>query len=638
MSRTSRLPWRGAALGLACGLASWILALQPVGRGLEDWFHDAGFDWRGTRPTRSKVVIVALDDASLRALPKPMAAASPELAEVVTFLDQQKATAIGLDIFVPETLDGYDAQPGLGGKAVGLATARCGRVVLPVTRDDDRRLLRPLTSWQTVDLYGLIEVAEDPDHFVRRQQLAPVADNQPHDSFALALLDVAGRAEAEGGALRVDGRVVPRDAADCIRINFVGPPGTIPQVPFHFVLAAAHGDKAALVDQYGRPADFAGATVIVGATARSLSDWHAMPYANGAWRLPWSAPADLMAGPELQANMVATLADGAYITTPWWLSSLPWVLLIGAALGASFSRLNLTHGALLALAYHFGWKWLAFGMFAFGAWRVEIVAMLLTGAACYAAAFAMRWYWLRQMFGVVKGEAIARALADDPGHLRLKGQRHGLTVLFSDIRDFTSFCERHKDAPEKVVTLLNDYFGEVVPILEAHGATVDKYMGDGIMALFNAPESQEDHALWAVRAAVAMVERVHALAGHWAELEFEGMRIGVGIHTGDAVIGPIGSLKRLDFTAVGDTVNTASRIESANKTQGTEVLVSAATYAAVPEPERALLRLAAAPEFVPVKGKDGLLALHRVDFGAGRVDGATESGRNHRPAAPVPGR
>src|SRR4051812_1373217 len=181
MSRTSRLPWRGAALGLACGLASWILAMQPVGRGLEDWFHDACFASRGTRPSRTKLVIVALDDASLRALPKPMAAASPELAEVLTYLDQQKAAAIGLDVFVPETLDGYDADPGLGGQAVGLAAARCGRVVLPAALDDGGRLLRPLTSWQTVGVYGLIEVTEDHDHFVRRQQLAALADGEPHD-------------------------------------------------------------------------------------------------------------------------------------------------------------------------------------------------------------------------------------------------------------------------------------------------------------------------------------------------------------------------------------------------------------------------------------------------------------------------
>src|SRR5439155_14673373 len=156
-----------------------------------------------------------------------------------------------------------------------------------------------------------------------------------------------------------------------------------------------------------------------------------------------SASPGLMAGPELQANVVATLADGAYITTPWWLSSLPWLLLIGAALGAAFSRLNLTSGAFLALAHHLGWKWLALGALTFGPRRVEIVAMLLTGATCYAATFALRWRLLRRMFGAVKSEAIARALEDDPGHLRLKGEERELTVLFADIRGFTTFSETH---------------------------------------------------------------------------------------------------------------------------------------------------------------------------------------------------
>jgi len=599
----SKLPWRGAAIGAACGLACWLVAMTPAGRGIEDWCQDANFAARGIRSSRARVVVVALDDDSLADLPKPMSASSPELAEVVTYLHASGAAAIGLDVFVPETLDAYDRSPGLGGKAMGLAVANAGAVVLPAVLGDGRRVVKPLTTWQTVDTFGLVDVTEDGDHFLRRQQIAATAGGGSYSSMALALLDAAGRASTEGGEIRVDGQPVPRDAEDCIRINFVGPPGTIRHVPFRAVLAAARGGGPP-------PADFAGATVVVGATAKSLGDRHATPYANGAWVLPWSRPAGLMAGPEVQANVVATMADGAYVTTPWWLLTLPWVLVVGAALGAANARLNLTRGAALAVAHHFGWKVATLGAFAAGPWRVEILAMTLTGAACYVATFLFRWRLLRRMFGAVKSEAIARALENDPAHMRLKGEERELTILFSDIRNFTAFSEAHP--AREVVALLNSYFGEMVPILEAHGATVDKYIGDGIMALFNAPDAQADHAIRAVRASVAMVDRVHQLAPRWAELGFPGLRIGVGVHTGPAVVGTIGSPTRLDYTAVGDTVNAAARIESENKPLGTEVLISATTYAAIPEASRIALGLAAEAVPVTVKGKGVNLALHRA--------------------------
>jgi len=149
----------------------------------------------------------------------------------------------------------------------------------------------------------------------------------------------------------------------------------------------------------------------------------------------------------------------------------------------------------------------------------------------------------------------------------------------------------------------------VVPTIEAEGGVVDKYIGDGIMALFGAPDRQPDHALRAVRSAVAMVAKVHELAPTWTRLGFDAMRIGVGVHTGLAVVGTIGSPRRLDYTAIGDTVNASARIESENKPQGTEVLLSAATFGAIPEAERSRLGLVAEPVWARVKGRDEPIAL-----------------------------
>jgi class 3 adenylate cyclase len=155
-----------------------------------------------------------------------------------------------------------------------------------------------------------------------------------------------------------------------------------------------------------------------------------------------------------------------------------------------------------------------------------------------------------------------------------------LTVCNPAYRQVGAPAERHR--PQEVVALLNAYFGAIVPIIEAHGGTLNNYMGDGIMVIFGAPEARSDHALQAVRCAVAVVGQVHQLRDRWAALGYPGFRIGVGMHTGEVVIGMMGSPSRLTYTAIGDTVNAAARIEAENKQLGTEVLLSAQTREALP--------------------------------------------------------
>jgi CHASE2 domain-containing sensor protein len=138
-----RPTWRGALIGALCGLASWLIALHPFFQGLEEWCQDACFSYRGRRDSAARVILVGIDDATLAELPKPLAFASPELAEVVEFLDRQGAAAVGIDVLVPEDLDSF---PGLAGERLGLAAARSGKVVLPAVVDGDGRLVPPLSA------------------------------------------------------------------------------------------------------------------------------------------------------------------------------------------------------------------------------------------------------------------------------------------------------------------------------------------------------------------------------------------------------------------------------------------------------------------------------------------------------------
>ncbi|MEP7214544.1 MAG: adenylate/guanylate cyclase domain-containing protein [Acidobacteriota bacterium] len=192
-------------------------------------------------------------------------------------------------------------------------------------------------------------------------------------------------------------------------------------------------------------------------------------------------------------------------------------------------------------------------------------------------------------------EYVVKQLLDNPDSFRLGGVNQTVTVLFADIRGFTALSEREN--PEKVVGLLNRYFSVMTDIIFAHGGTLDKYIGDGLMAIFGAPTASPEDALNAVKTAVTMQKRLATLN---AELRTEGytqISVGIGLHTGEATIGYIGSEKRSEYTAIGDTVNLAARLES--NAAGGEILMSEATAAA-------------SGNLIPVTAREPLTVKNRV--------------------------
>jgi adenylate cyclase len=609
---------RGILLGLLCALAAWFLSRPPLMRGIDEWLFDGCFHVRGPRPTQARIVLIGIDDVSLDQLGKPAVFLSPELAEVVASLKQQGAAAIGIDLIIPESLEQSGAfAPLLEADKLGQAIFEADNVVLAKrllhisTEGADRDVwLLPLTQWRFKSLtdrarptdLAFVNLTEDRDHFFRRQQLI---DPEGDLHFALAIHALAtGRDVRWGDGLRVGDEQVPLDDEQCLRVNFVGPPGTFPIVPFHEALTAARGHQPL-------PVTVQGAIALIGGTGRSQQDYHATPFGNRFYHQMLNEDTGLMAGTELHGHIIATLADRAYIRT--LLAPLFFLLLLvaGAVLGDLFARLALGWGVLLALVHHAGWLLLSVAAFHYFRLRIDIVPMLLLGILLYGATFGLRWRRLRHMLGVVQSEAIARSLETVINPQEVQGQTRLVTVLFADIRQFTTFSEQH--TPAEVVALLNAYFGAIVPIIEQHGGTVNSYMGDGIMVLFGAPEMQADHASRAVQSAAAIVRCVHELRPRWAELGYAGFRIGVGMHTGEVVIGMIGSPSRLAYTAIGDTVNAAARIESENKRLGSEILLSAQTRELLSESERVQLGVSAGHEPVLVKGKSLPLDVYRID-------------------------
>ena len=192
-------------------------------------------------------------------------------------------------------------------------------------------------------------------------------------------------------------------------------------------------------------------------------------------------------------------------------------------------------------------------------------------------------------------EYVVKQILNSPSSFRLGGVNQTVTVLFADIRGFTSLSENEK--PEKVVSLLNRYFSLMSEIIFAHGGTLDKYIGDGLMAIFGAPTASEEDALNAVKAAVTMQKRLATLNNELRAEGYSPISIGIGLHTGEALIGYIGSDKRSEYTAIGDTVNLASRLES--NAGGGQILMSEATAEA-------------SGNLVPVNPREPLTVKNRV--------------------------
>jgi adenylate cyclase len=178
---------------------------------------------------------------------------------------------------------------------------------------------------------------------------------------------------------------------------------------------------------------------------------------------------------------------------------------------------------------------------------------------------------------------VANLVSERPEMLALGGDTRELTVLFSDIRGFTTISERFQDQPHTLVALLNEFLGGMTDVIFAHDGTLDKYVGDEIMAIWGAPLAQPDHAARACRGALEMMARLAVLNQEWQQRGWPALDIGIGINTGPMVVGNMGSQRRLSYTVVGDNVNLGARIEGLNKLYGSHIIASESTVQAAGE-------------------------------------------------------
>ncbi len=415
---------------------------------------------------------------------------------------------------------------------------------------------------------GHVNVNPDADGALRRVELMIRLGEGLYPSLtleaarlALGLSRTRVRVTADRG-VQIGSTLVPTDESGVLLLSYYGPAGTFRNIPAVDVLTGS------------TPPDVKDQVVLVGFTAHGLMDVRPTPFDS------------VMPGVESHATAIANLLEGRGLRTPAALAIIETigVIVLGLVGPLLLPRVGAIWGTVVALALAAGTTGLVHLGFRNGLWVLllpPLVALAVghVGSVTYQVLTEERERrWIKQAFRQYVPPAVVEEIGRDPAKLTFGGERRILTVLFSDIRGFTTFSEHH--SPEEVVGALREYLTAMVEVVFRHRGTLDKFIGDATMAFFGAPFDNPDHALQACRAAVEMSEVVARLNEKWQAEGREPFVTGFGIATGEMLVGNFGSSQRFTYTVIGDQVNLGARLESLNKDYQTarHIIISQGTY------------------------------------------------------------
>ncbi|MSR85453.1 adenylate/guanylate cyclase domain-containing protein [Candidatus Uhrbacteria bacterium] len=547
--------YRSTLLGGVIGLLGAIGFLSGA---FSSWSAQATDRFFLERKADARIVIVGIDDASLARIgrwPWPR----DVHAKLIDTLAQAGVKVIGYDVNFPEATEAARDQ------ALADAIKKAGNVILPIELSlksssnffmyDPKSIVQPITLIQSAARgVGHTNTPLDSDGVVRFVPLTVQAPRSTVPAFAYEIASLAGAVQE-----LPQSSDIPFDKRGRLIINY-------PDAPRQAFRIISAGD---LLQGKISVASLKDAIVLVGATASDLHDQQEVPTSSGT----------PMSGVEIHASILDTLLSRHWLVfAPRWIEAL-FLIILALFLGWWIAY-GLARKRVVWVGIGLWLAWLIFAFVAFDYGLVfDVVWPTITIFILYAALLLERWLAteqarseLRTTFSRYVSPTVVESVLRDPSKLKQGGERRHMTVLFSDLRGFTTLSEGL--SPEKLVTVLNTYLDAMTRLVFEQEGVLDKYIGDAVMAFWNAPFEQLDHAVRAVRTAVKMRARLRELNKTGAFPSGIELKVGIGMNTGDMVVGNIGAEMRYDYTVIGDTVNLGSRVESLCKEYGVEIIIT----------------------------------------------------------------
>jgi len=558
-----------------------IVSLLMTAGFLDTWESKISDAFYSPSTTDDTIVIVAIDDSSLQELgmlPWPRS----YYATVINNINQSSVVGIDIifDLATNAENDSKLAESLKGANAVLAAEYTSFSFV-----DGEMYgtgLIKPNATLgaEGVDFdTGFVNLYLDSDGVIRSfvPKISGVGDIGDYDHFSLAIVD------------KIPG-VTRELESNRMLIKFFGEPGGYKYYSFSDIY-------------YNRidSSEFEGKIALIGVTSPVEHDDYTVPISNQD-----------MPGVEIHANLVQSILTKNYLSYQDALSTIVVILLFALLTGLLMFKFKMHIATILLAVIAIVYLFLSV-LYSFDSGIIlNVLYPLLTILLVYIALVVIYYRteersrkWITSVFGKYVSPVVIENLIKNPDKLNLGGKKRNITIFFSDIRGFTSISE--KLAPEELVHLLNEYLTEMTSIILKNQGLVDKYMGDAIMAFWGAPLDQPNHAELACQSSLEMIDKLKELQKKWKKEGIPSFDIGIGLNSGEAVVGNMGSSKRFDYTAMGDNVNLASRLEGLNKTYGTNIIISENTYKVVKDKFKTRKL-----DLVTVKGKKKSITIYEL--------------------------
>jgi adenylate cyclase len=592
--RRSRLWYHTLVIfGVGIVFTVFFILVQPFSF-IQLWLSDQLFT---SEPPSPNIVVVGIDDATLTAYGKWSDWSRSLHAQALENLAAARAKVIGFDILF------VDSSPEDAELAAAITSA--GNVVLATAGTEPlpakgkivtyAEMLMPVSPiGEAARNIGHVNIIPDHDGKVRNLPLVVEdIEGRPYPSLSLAILytlfsmPLPEEYVRQNGDLHLLARAIPVDSGDDLRVNYSADAASRPYLSYGDVIGGNFD-----------PAVVRNKIVIIGMTATGELD---------TWEIPTST--EKSPGVYIQAAAMDTILRNNYLIELGLLPNLLIMIFLAVAIALVLPRIRLKWGGLMIVLLFIVYLVISFFMFDRGHILNLVYPPLLLVITFISSIVTMIFMeqsdkrFVKDLFGRYVSPQVADQILDlaDAGNLQLGGEQREATIMFADIRGFTSMSEGM--SPKDIVNMLNNYLSLVIDRVLKNNGMVNKFAGDSIMAVWNAPQVQEGHARLAAKAAWEIQQGMTKLQEKDSELPR--VQFGVGINTGQVVAGNVGSSGRTEYTVIGDAVNLASRICAA--TPGTQIWIGPETYRQIKDCAEC-----SALELQTFKGKAEPVAVYRL--------------------------